>query len=275
MKTTKAKLKRHENKLNFGWIISIIAVVIIVGLILLIKKLQLPKNITHIFSANSSSLLALFIEQLFLLLGTGMLLISRWNASGRKNKTTFVWGLSFAIGSFTSLPLLLMALNVKVSNLVFVSARLSHIIFLTGLYYGLSLIFTNSKKIQVIPSFVMLAVSLLWLVYGIFVLKNIIITMLVFIYFIFLPVMAAVAYLFFWYGNKKQMSSFKLIGFGLGMITFLLLFWPVTLDATTVPASTTPLWLFFGHMFIYFGLLPMFLGFVLLQYQKRNTIKIK
>ncbi|HLD89249.1 MAG TPA: hypothetical protein VI894_03510 [Candidatus Nanoarchaeia archaeon] len=259
-------------KFDFKWLILIIVSVAVVGALLLMNPLVLPKNITYALSTDSFNLLALSFTQFLLLLGTGLFLLYRWRTTGKNNKTTLSWGVAFTVASLIVIESVLPSLNIILKGEVFLKifalVRITHIIFLAGMYYGLALMMTSSKRIQIIPAVMIILVSLAWFIYGLFIVKNVAVTMTGFLYFISIPLTAVIAYMFLWYGNNNSMASFKLIGFGFMTLTLIFLSWPLTFNAATDPPSATPLWTFGYHLFNILSLLPIFIGFILIPYEK-------
>ena len=209
---------------------------------------------------NTYALFGLGLNSSVLILSIGLYLLYRWIKGGRENSSQLVWGICWILYSWTFIGHILRALGVIWANdkipTIFFMFRWVMIIFAAGLYYGISHILTENKKIQIIPSFFIFGVGISWFIIGLFGIGNIETTMYVFLYCIWSPILFSIAYTFYIYGKDAKMKSPYLISLGFIGIGITYLAWA----PWHLISYLYMIWYFLFQL----SLVPVLLGFVLL-----------
>ncbi|MFC1666182.1 hypothetical protein ACFLZF_00505, partial [Nanoarchaeota archaeon] len=240
------------------FLIPILIMILIVGAFLVsqVPELPGPKVLE-----KSYVLFGLSLNTVILLFAISFVLLSRYMDGG--DKTTLVWGLSFLISSITFIALALRSLGFSWANestpFLFFIYRNVMILWVAGIYYGLSLVMVKSKKLQIIPSFIILIVGYLWFIYGLFFIKDIEYTMYGFLYFLFIPLCISLSYLFYKQGKREQAKSMKFISLGFLITGLMYMTW----------APWHNNFFYYNCFFIYtLGLVFIFVGIFGLPYER-------
>jgi hypothetical protein len=175
------------------------------------------------------ALFGLSLLSVVLLLWISGFLYRRWIITGRKNKTTRLWAIGFALFSVIFIGLIFQSFGVSWANMnvpiIFFIFRQFMILALIPIYLGIVRIVTESKFFRLyLPSFMFL-VSYIWFIYGLFILKNIEVTMYGFLLFAFVPITFLIAYFFFEFGQRENIFAMKLISFGFAFMGLTYIGW--------------------------------------------------
>lgn len=173
-------------------------------------------------------LFSLSLISFTLLLLTSLVLFSRY-MKNRKNKFTLKWGVSFAVYSLLFLILMLKSVGVQwldTSNpIIFFIARLCMIFFIIGILLGFTeIVIKNKKNVISLVSFI-LALCLFIFYYGLVVVGDIELTMYAFLFFVFIPSLIYVAYLFYSLAKTDHVFSMKLLSIGFLLIAVAYMAW--------------------------------------------------
>ena len=132
------------------------------------------------------------------------------------------------------------------------------------MYVGTAKILTKSVSKQVLPAIIMLVFGYFWFYYGLLVLQDIEYTMYVFLYTLWTPLCATIAYCFYLYGVQLKFIAPKIIAAGFALLGITYLAW--------APWHTSAPEVYFIWFFLFDISLPIILmGYVILPYE----IKIK
>ncbi len=203
-----------------------------------------------------------------LTLTIGIFLIVRYALY--KAKINFSWGLAFLFYSFTFLVILLSSFFEAFGDLtridVFLIKRYPMVIFLTGMTYSISLIYSEKKTFANLVSLFVFWISTFWILIGLFYLKNIELTIFGFVYFIFLPVLLFLAYTLYNVAVRDGLVSVKLVSAGLYGICF-------TYGVGSFFRSCPLYYIFLST--IAFSLIAILVGLCMLVFEKEKYTKKK
>jgi len=246
--------------------------IIIIALISTYVLIFLPHGIPFPPLENSFYLFGLALDTTILIWTIGTFLIIRWFKTKKENPSLIIWGISFFLYSIIFVAHIFRALgftiaNENTSSFHFFAYRWEMIVWAAGIVYGLLKILVKRKKLQIIPSVIILVVGFSWFILGLFIIPweyPIDSTMYLFLFTIWIPVCFTMAYIFFYYGYKMKRYGPKIISIGfLGvMITYM---------------AWAP-WHFSDVVYIYFiwyflfllSLTPTLFGFVLMAIEEKK-----
>jgi len=260
-------MEKKLEKIHSIYIVGIIIITIISIYILI----TLPHGRPFPILEKSFFLFGLGLNTSILLWTIGGYLLARWFKTGKKNPSLIIWSFSFFIYSVTFIAHVFKALgfsfadeNASVYN--FLAYRWGMIVWAAGILFGALKILTENKKLQILPSSIVLIIGFLLFIIGLFIVKSnnpIETTMYLFLFTIWIPICFTMAYIFFYYGYKSMKMGPKLISLGfLGiMITYM---------------QWAP-WHFSDVVYIYFiwyilfslSLIPILLGFIIMSFEER------
>ena len=255
-------------KTHFLYIFGILIITFISTYVLF----QLPHGQPILVLESSFFLFGLGLNSTILLWCIAGYLLLRWIRTKRKNTSLFIWSISFFIYSITFVAHIFRALGFPFANensspLLFFLWRWGMPFFSAGILYGILMILTENKKLQIIPSVLVLFIGFLTLILGLFIIPSenpIEVTMYLFLQTIWIPICFTMAYIFAYYGYKAKQIGPKLVGLGFFILMVSYHGW-------------TP-WHFQDVMYIYFiwyflfllSLTPILLGFVLMSVEGRH-----
>jgi hypothetical protein len=213
-------MRRH-----IKWLVWIFALFWLLGVYLVINKplIQGPKMLEQTYPLFSLSLTAFIL--LFL---TGISLVNR-HRQNKQNKFALRWGLSFIIYSFLFFILVFKSFGFFWADtskpIVFFIVRSFMIIFILGIIYGFMDILTKSKKIMVPTMTLILVLCSFIFYYGLIILKDIELTMYSFLFFVFIPTLMYISYLFYSLAKSENIFSMKLLAFGFFWVGVMYMAW--------------------------------------------------
>ena len=143
------------------------------------------------------------------------------------NDYQLVWGLSFLIYSITFVGLSLEALGyADMSNpIVFLFWRLPMIVFVSGMWIGVSKLFRENKEVVYLPALLILVLGISWFFFGLVVLSNIELTIYGFLYGLFVPMTIILAYVWSRFNRDTTFSSPWLVALGFLLIGIVYSLW--------------------------------------------------
>ncbi len=196
-------------------------------------------------------------------------LLYRWKVTGKSNVSTLTWGIAFLLYGLVFIGMILESLGVPWANtkdpvngpITFFGWRQFMILWVALMYYGISTILTDNKRVCLVPALIMLGFGYLWFIIGLLVLVDISLTMYVFLYSLWTPLCATIAYSFLLYGRQAHLVSPKILTGGFALLGITYLAWAP--------------WHFASVIYIYFIWFALFdvslafimLGFVVLPYE--------
>jgi hypothetical protein len=249
-----------ENK-NF---LVVIAFLLLLGVLMIIFQ---PVG-TSIMPASATATATPSLTATILLIFTGTGLLYRWNSGGRKNTVTLVWGASSLLFSITFIGMLLKNFGVAWADynnpVIFFAFRNVMILWVAGMFYGISKILFKSEMNRVAITLFILVFNYSWFGYTLLMLGKIEMAMYGFLYLAFIPVCATIIYCFYKYGMTTGFSSLKIIALGFAIIAVSYMAW--------APWHTTNTYLLWFSVFN-IGLAVKLTGFVALAYEKRIPTK--
>ncbi len=208
-------------------------------------------------------LLGLGLNSSILIISIGSYLLYRWVKGGRENSSQLVWGVCWLLYSWTFIAHILRAFgipwaNENLSTGNFFLFRWVMIIFAAGIYYGISLVLTENRKLQIIPTVIILGIGFLWFAIGLFVLNSTENMMYIFLFCIWSPILFSLAYTFYLYGRNSTLRSPYLIALGFFGVAVTYLAWAPWHFADVI-------YLYFIWYFLFqLSLVPILMGFLLL-----------
>lgn len=177
------------------------------------------------FSLSLQAIIFIYIIVIFL--------FYRWKVTGKSNVSTLVWAIAFALYGIVFIGMMLESLNISWAKssdpTLFFWWRQPMILWVALMYYGISTILTDNKRVRILPAVLMLGVGYSIFVFGLFVLRGLDVsetinnTMYGFLYSLWTPLCAVIAYSFLLYGRQDHLASPKILtgGFALLGITYL------------------------------------------------------
>ncbi len=204
-----------------------------------------------VFGFSLQAIIFIYVIAIFLLY--------RWKVTGKSNVSTLTWGVAFLLYGITFIGMLLDSLGFPWANnkdpTIFFGFRQFMILWVALMYYGISTILTDSKRARLVPALVMLGFGYAWFAIGLFGMKDIEFTMYVFLYSLWTPLCATVAYSFLLYGRQAQLVSPKILTGGFALVGITYLAW--------APWHFGPVIYIY---FIWFALFDVALAFIMLGY---------
>ncbi len=158
---------------------------------------------------KTSQLFGLSIISLILIWGISFLLITRWlkknEAERKETYYQIYWGIAFLAFSLVFVGLTLTSLNVTKESHpeIFFIFRQGMIFWVAAMWWGLSQILQTTKNIRVIPAFLVIILSEIWFLYGLFLEEDIELTMYGFLTLVFVPMCFSLAYLWYLYSKRR------------------------------------------------------------------------
>ncbi|MEM4244668.1 MAG: hypothetical protein QXR60_00475 [Candidatus Nanoarchaeia archaeon] len=207
-------------------LIFLMVIILILGIldIIYMPKWKGPEFLKEDFPRFCLSLLSIV-----LLFSIGLFLLHRYKVTGKENKTTLIWAYSFFIFSLTFTGMLLHTLKIPWADLnnphYFFLHRQWMILFSVGIYYGLMKVVTESKFLRVYLTLFILIISYFIFIFGLLILKNIDLTMSLFLYFIFSPICIMIAHFFFRYGKEENVPTMNIVSLGFVSLAIAYLTW--------------------------------------------------
>jgi hypothetical protein len=129
-----------------------------------------------------------------------------------------IWGSSFLIYSITLIGLVFQAWGFEFADMtdpmIFLIWRTPMIIWVAGMWIGVSKLLTDNKKLIYYPAILLIILGELWFIFGLLVLVDIEFTMYGFLYWEFVPMALVLAILWYQYGKKAELSSPTVIALG-------------------------------------------------------------
>ncbi|MFX1507938.1 MAG: hypothetical protein ACFFDC_17765 [Promethearchaeota archaeon] len=217
---------------NSGYIVIIVIIYISTTLIVIARPKGFPvPELTTTYDLFGTSL-AGFI--LILIIG-GYLLFRYFSKARPLEQAPFqlIWGSSFLIYSITLLGLLLQALGLEFADmtdpLLFLIWRTPMIIWVAGMWIGVTKLYTDSPKYTYLAALVIFILGELWFLIGLVFLSNIDnpieFTMYGFLYWEFVPMAFILAILWYNYGKGAKLNSPKVIAAGFTLFGIAYLAW--------------------------------------------------
>ncbi len=211
---------------NSGYIVLLSILYMITTLIVIIKPRGFPvPEITASYALFGTSLAGF----LLILSISGYLLFRYFTKKRPLEQAPFqlIWGISFLIYSITLAGLVFQAWGFKFANmtdpLIFLIWRTPMIIWVAGMWIGVSKLLVDDDRLVYFPAFIILILGEVWFVIGLIVFADIEFTMYGFLYWEFVPMAIILALLWYQYGKGTNLSSPNVIalGFVLFGITYL------------------------------------------------------
>ncbi len=232
-----------------------VIIIIVVCLLSALTVLTTPRGFEIPQLSESYVLFGPSLSAFILLLAIGGYLVIRYISKHPPRKESLyqlIWGVSFLLYSITFFGLCLQSLGIDIANMnepnLFFLWRNPMILWVTGMWIGTMMLFTEDKKVIYIPASIILLAGEAWFFLQLVLFVNVYSieqTMYGFLFGEFIPVSILIAYLFYSYGKDLKLSSAWMltIGFTLLAITY---------------AAWAP-WHFSGLMYIYFIWFDIFL----------------
>lgn len=244
-------------------ILFILAIIYLLGILVVIT---LPQLEPALIPQETFWLFGLSLQAIFLLLGIAIVILYNWYRN--PYSPLKVWSVSFAVYSLTFFGLLLTSLGIIDENIpvVFFLFRNTMIIFAAGMIYGLATHLNFDKKLRYLISSLIIIFGYIWFIWGLLLVSNIEYTMYGFLYFIFIPASAYVAWAFYMAAKETGFSSFKYISLGM-----------VGLAITYGAWAPWHLNYIYGVWFFLFNLslVPIFAGFIGLFHESKYLKLVK
>jgi len=182
----------------------------------------------YVFGLSLQSLIFIWLISIYLL--------ARWYRTGRKNHSNLFFGLSFLIYSWLFIGMLLSSFLNSNGQLLFAIAdtrevvpfffwRQSMIIWAAGMWYGISLLLTDRKSLQIVPTLLTLIIFYGWFIYGLFVLRDVTQTMYGFLFLCFIPVCSTISYMFYLYSKKSGLVAPRYLAVGFAFLSAIYAAW--------------------------------------------------
>ncbi len=234
--------------------------IVVLDTLVIIFQPQLPgfaplQSTFYVFGFSLQATIFIYVIAIFLLY--------RWKVTGKTNASTLAWGVAFLLYGITFIGMLLDSLGFTWANnkdpIIFFGFRQFMILWVALMYYGISRILTDNKRARLVPALVMLGFG-----YALFatcllgmkdvpnIINN---TMYVFLYSLWTPLCATVAYSFLLYGRQAQLASPKILTGGFALLGITYLAWAPWHFASVIYIY-----------FIWFALFDVSLAFIMLGY---------
>lgn len=242
-------------------ILSVLAIIYILGISVVITVPQLEPAL---IPADSFWLFGLSLQAVFLLIGTGAVILYNWFRN--PYLPLKVWSISFFVYSLTFFGLLLTSLGITSEKipLVFFLFRNSMIIWAAGMIYGLATHLGFEKRLKRVVTALVLVCGYLWFMWGLLVVSNIEYTMYGFLYFIFIPICVYLSWAFCRAARATGFTSFRYVCLGMIGLAITYAAWaPWHLNYIYA------VWFFLFNL----SLVPIFAGFVGL-FQESKYLKL-
>jgi len=216
-------LKRHK-----GFVILITIIYIFSA----ITVLTMPKGFEISQLIDSYILFGPSFSTFILLLTIGGYLIYRYLSKPSPREESMyqlIWGVSFLLYSVTFIGMCLQSLGFQFANMddpiFFLLWRNPMILWVTGMFIGTMMLFTEDKKVIYTPALIILLAGEIWFFYRLVLfvdVNSIEQTMYGFLFGEFIPMSILIAYLFYTYGKNFKLSSAWVltIGFSLLSLTY-------------------------------------------------------
>lgn len=244
---------------------------IIVGIFSTYVLIFLPHGLPVPVLQTTFYLFGLALNTLVLIYSISAFLLYRWFKTGRDNPSLLIWSISFIIYSITFVAHIFRAFgfadaNENLSPAHFFAYRWGMIVWAAGMIYGLLMVISDNKKLQLIPSAATLIIGLMWLVIGLFILpydNPIESTMYLFLYTIWIPICLTMSYIFAYYGVKGKKIGPKYISLGfLGLM--------ISYMGWAPWHFTDVIYLYFIWYFIFLlSLTPILIGFIVMAAEEK------
>ncbi len=190
-------------------------------------------------------------------------LIYRWYIGGRSNTSLLVWSISFFVYSITFIAHIFRGLgffwaNENVSPEIFFIYRLGMILWAGGSLYGILRILVDDKKLQIIPSIIIIVIGFLWFSYGLFIVRDIEFMMYGFLFIVWIPICFSISYIFLVYGRKSGNTGPKILFLGYLGLTITYMGWAPWHFSDVI-------YFYFVWYFLFLlSLVPILIGFIVL-----------
>jgi hypothetical protein len=231
-------------------IMSIIAVIYILGILVVV---QVPQLEPALIPAESFWLFGLSLQAVILLFGTAAVILYNWFRN--PYPPLRVWSVSFFIYSIAFLGLMFASLGIVNENIpvVFFLFRSSMIVWAAGMIYGLAAHLGFGSRVKYLLSSLALIFGYAWFIWGLLVVADIEYTMYGFLYFIFIPICAYLAWAFYRAARTTGFNSFNYVSLGMAGLAITHGAWaPWHLNYIYA------VWLFLFNL----SLVPVFAGFI-------------
>ncbi len=245
-------------------------VIVVLDTLVIIFRPELP-GIPAL--SGTSQKFGLSLQAIIFIYVIAIFLIYRWKVTGKSNVSTLTWGIAFFLYGIVFIGMMLESLGVGWANsqdpAIFFVWRQFMILWVTLMYYGISTILTDNKKVRLVPALVVLGFGYAWFAIGLFGMASVEFTMYVFLYSLWTPLCATVAYSFLLYGRQVQLVSPKILTGGFALLGITYLAWAP--------------WHFSSVIYVYYIWFALFdvslsiimLGYLLLPYEIRAKEKLE
>ncbi|MFX0090587.1 MAG: hypothetical protein ACFFBD_02395 [Candidatus Hodarchaeota archaeon] len=215
-------------------------ILFVLGVILIVTRFEGPafSVLDPIQSGNpyNYTLFGLSLVTLILLLSIAFFLLNRYLKTEKENFYQLVWGLAFLFYSWTFVGLIFRSIGLDFGGLLplestttgFFIWRQGMIFWATFVWIGLSSLLTDRKEIQYIPAAVIFAVSEIWFVIGLLLMPTIFgieATMYGFLFLVFVPNVWTLAYLWYLFSKKSNLTSGYVLMAGFVWLGFTYVMW--------------------------------------------------
>ncbi len=256
-----------------------VIIIMVVYILSALTVLTTPRGFEIPQLSDSYVLFGPSLSAFILLLVIGGYLIYRYLAKPRPRKESLfqlIWGVSFLLYSVTFFGLCLQSLGIDFANMnepfFFFLWRNPMILWVTGMWTGTSMLFTEDKKVIYVPASIILLAGEAWFFLQLVLFVNVYSieqTMYGFLFGEFIPVSIFIAYLFYSYGKDLKLSSAWMLTIGFALLAITYVAWAP--------------WHFSGLMYIYYIWFDIFLvslafilaGFFALPKETKSKVMIE
>jgi hypothetical protein len=242
----------------------ILGVIILLDTLVIIFKPELPgapalSTTFYVFGLSLQAIVFIYTIAGFLLY--------RWKFTGKSNVSTLSWSVAFLLYGIVFIGMLLESLGVPWANskdpIIFFGFRQFMILWVALMYYGISTILTDNKRVRLVPALVMLGFGYMWFAIGLLAMADIVLTMYVFLYTLWTPLCATISYSFLLYGRQAKLVSPRILTWGFAGVGISYLAWAPW-------HFTSVLYIYYVWFFIFdIGLSFIMLGYVVLPFEMR------
>lgn len=170
--------------------------------------------------------------------------LQRWYATGKTNTPLRIFGISylFIIGIGTAHILHGLGIIDRSNPRTFISFFQAFIWWTSGMLYGILNFYTDNRKLQIIPPFIVFVLAYVWSLITFVELNNIKLGMNGLIYFFLAPTLALITYAFYLYSktHKSHFAKLIVLGYTIHLIAFL----------NWAPTVFTDLWYLVSYVFV-------------------------